>query len=89
MTVKFCLLDAKKGEIGTNIGYAYIKDHMGELKDGPDGIIDYLAAGWTQGVDFIVYDDIAYMLKKTYILPDQDMIVHLCIESIRGCDVVR
>lgn len=87
MSYKYCLISVKDAE-GPNLGYKYIKEHKSEWIDAGSTIIDYLAAGWTQGVDCVVYNDKVYLLKKTYILVEDHTIVHLCVESNRGCDVI-
>lgn len=88
MTSKLCLLPYDVAQNGINTGYWYIKNHIGDLVDLPEEARAYLEAGYQQGTDFIVYEGIAYVMKKTYICMDENLIVYLAIESKDGCNVV-
>lgn len=85
MKYYFCLVPAEDAKNGANIGktYAYKNRSKWIEKSVFDG---NLTVGFNQGVDFIVHDNKAYMLKKNFIDIDEGFFVLLCIESTIGAD---
>lgn len=49
---------------------------------------EYLAAGYVNGVDHVVYENKAAYIKKTYINLEEKYVVHVCALSKAGCDIV-
>ena len=92
MTFYFCFLpheDVKKNPV--NCGYRYVTEHKSDWVEAPDIAHgeNYLAAGWNKGGDFIVYQDTVYEIYKSFIIVEDDAIIHLCRESIQGCDLLE
>jgi hypothetical protein len=67
----------QSGQYGKN----YVMDHKDEWVDGSI-FKDYLAAGWTKGVDAFVYNDKAWMLTKSFMILEENAVVHACYESV-------
>lgn len=82
----FCLIPDKDARDGVNIGRTYAYKNRAKWKE-VSGISEYLTAGYVKGVDFIVVDDVAYEMKKTYLDANEKFIVILATESISGCDI--
>lgn len=87
MKYYFCLVK-KEDDVPLNMGYKYIKDHESDWIEGNNTIYEYLTAGYVKGIDFVVKDAIAYMIWKSYIMPDEDCVVILAKESSQACDTI-
>lgn len=86
MKYYFCLVDRESAKSGTNLGRDYIYKHRSEWVDGPENIYLYLTAGYVKGVDYVTFNNKAYMLLKSYIDLNEGFVVILCTESVSGCD---
>lgn len=81
----FCLVPKEKAS-GINIGRRYAYDNRDKWVEGDIELSTYLASGYTNGVDFVVYNGIAYYVKKSYLDLQENFVVLVCKESIEGCD---
>jgi len=86
MKYYFCLVSDKERNSGINIGKTYAYNHRSSWIEGPDGIHNYLTAGYMKGVDFVVSNNKAYMIMKSYIDVTENFVVIVAVESISGCD---
>ena len=84
----FCLIP-KEDSAGINIGRRYAYDNRDKWVEGDIELSTYLASGYTNGVDFVVHNGIAYYVKKSYLDLAEKFVVLVCKESIEGCDKVK
>ena len=85
MKYYFCLVPDSDGG-GINIGRRYAYNNRDKWVEGSDDISTYLASGYTNGVDYVVLNGLAYQIKKSYIDLEENFVVIVCKESIEGCD---
>lgn len=85
MKYYFCLVP-ESDRAGLNVGRKYAYANRDKWIDGNIELSTYLASGYTNGVDFIVYQGKAYYIKKSYLDVEENFVVIVCRESIEGCD---
>ena len=87
MTYNFFLLSKDDALDGTKIGYAYAK--LNEDKwisvDG-SSLAAFLTIGFVKGCDYIVHEDKAYGIMKSYTDIDNSATLIIAVESTVGCD---
>lgn len=88
MKQKFCLINKENYTSGAVVGLDYALKHKSEWVDVPKELEIYLTAGYVKGVDHIVMKKKAYMLMKTYIMPEDGIILIIAVESTSGCDTI-
>lgn len=90
MTYNFFLIDKKDAQDGTRVGYAYAvanKDKWISV-DG-SALASFLTIGYVKGCDYIVHDEKAYMILKSYTDIDDKSTLIVATESISGCDTKK
>ena len=85
MNIKFCLVKRDDAINPVNMGAKYVIDHKSDWVDG-SYFKDFITVGYMKGCDFIVYENKAYSIKKSYLFPEDSTIVVLADESVQGCD---
>lgn len=88
MKYYFCLLSKDDVPAGTNPGRRIVYENRSEWVEKPaDEISKYLTAGYVKGVDYVVSNNKAYWIYKSFIDIDEDFVVIAAVESITGCDI--
>lgn len=85
----FCLIEKEDLNDPSTTGLDYVMKHQGDWVKSTDDIDSTLAPGWTKGTDFMVHDNKAYALYKTFMFPTEDNVVYLCKYSPMGCDIIK
>ena len=86
MKMYFCPVSYEETKSGLAVGRANAFKDESKWVEAPDDFVTYLTAGYVKGVDYVVINDKAYMLMKSYLDPANDRVVIVCTESISGCD---
>lgn len=87
MKYKFLLISKEDAINPVNLGAKFVYDHKSEwLDESADEWCKYLTAGYVKGVDFVMKNNKAYMLLKSYLDLDADTVIFLCQESKYGAD---
>lgn len=86
MEYKFFLLSAKDAKDPGKMGWAYALHKKDEWVSNPEEV-PFLTVGYNKGSDYIVVNDVAYMIYKSFTDITNDFILFFCIESEFGCDV--
>lgn len=88
MNYYFCLVNNTDKSTGVNVGRTYAYQHRSEWISIPGSdISQYLTTGYVKGVDYVVYNNKAYMIMKSYLDLNEKFVVLVCTESISGCDI--
>lgn len=90
MQYNFFLVSKEDAKDGTKIGYKYAIANKNKWigVDGTD-LSQYLTIGFVKGCDYVVYDDVAYGIMKSYIDLSEGSVVMVCVESVAGCDIKK
>lgn len=86
MTYNAFLVSADDSKDGLKIGYAYAKankDRWIKMKD-PEG---FITVGYNKGSDFLIHDDKAYQIVKSYFDMDEGSCLIVATECISGAEV--
>lgn len=86
MDYYFLLISADDDRNGKN-GLKYVMDNKTKWIKCNEAV-EFLTTGYSKGVDFIIKDGKAAMVKKSYINIDEKYVVHLCVESLAGSDQI-
>ena len=85
----FCIITKGQEDIAANTGLNFVLNNKSSWIPSTTDIDSSLAPGWTKGADFIVYKNAAYAIYKTFMFPEEDVMVYLCKYSPMGCDIVK
>lgn len=83
-----CIVPEKDQKNSVNLGLNYALDHRSEWVSVPQGLSVLIVPGFTKGIDHIVVNNKAYIIWKDYAMPNEDIFLMLCRESLAGCDIV-
>lgn len=87
MTIKLCLVSKEDAINPVNLGSKYVISHKSAWIDATDFGGNFLTVGYMKGSDFIYYKNKTYLIKKSFIMPEDKTVVVLCEESVSGCDL--
>ena len=89
MALKLLLMSQEDVKDGINaIGADYVLKHKEDAVDG-SAYHEYLTCGYVIGCDYIVHKKKTYMIKKSFILPEDGDVYILGVESVQGCDIIK
>ena len=82
----YCLVpwEDTKGGTAEGMGYAYANQDRW-IETTEDKVSEW-QSGAVLGCAFVVKDQIAYAVRKSYMDLDNNWVVVICIESKQGCD---
>lgn len=82
----FCFLTHEEGKDGTNLGRTFAYANKARWKEATN-INEFLTVGFNKGTDFVVHENKAYVLLKSFLDIKDKQVVFIAVEDISGCNV--
>ena len=87
MKYKFMFVNESAVEHPEMYGYAYAVENKNEWVEN-NNVHEYLTAGYVRGVDYVVNNDIAYYVRKTYLDITGNLIIFVCERCVNPIDII-
>ena len=82
----FCLLTHVEASNGVNIGKTFAYANRGRWIQCDD-VAAFITVGFNRGNDYVVNDNKAYNILKSYTDLAHKQVVFVCAEDVSGCNI--